>query len=129
MSSTFTTPSDDILISPGVMHSFLASGAISGGAFVKPAGAMSVVAGTEGIDNPLGVAAYEVAKGDYVTVYGAGSIVRCCAGSSITAGGDLQVGNKGQVNDDGVTYGGLVACCGIALDGCAANAAVRVLVK
>jgi len=123
------TPTDDILVvGNGAWYSYEASGAISGAQFVKMAGPMQVVTATCAHENTVGVAYAEVAKGEYVTIYGPGNIVRCVAASGITMGADLFVARDGKV-DDSLTYGGTHPCVGIALEGVAANAAIRVLLK
>ena len=123
------TPSDDILVQEGTFaFSFEASGAISGAQLVKSAGVMQVVKATDSQDNVLGVAAYEVAKGDYVAVYPLGNIVRCCAASGITTGAELHCASDGKV-DDSLTIAATIPCIGIALEPVDANDAIRVLLK
>lgn len=123
------TPSADILVDGYNLYSFLASSAVSGGALVKPVGEYSIGHAVSGCDNIIGVALYETAKGNMVTVAGPGCIVRCCASSSITYGSDLFSEETGKVRSDAV-YGGTTACIGVALESQRTNlGAIRVLLK
>lgn len=124
------TPSDDILVQEcGAMYSFTASSAVSGGSVVMPAGPMTVKMATPNIDNPIGVAQFEAAAGNAVTVLGPYNIVRCCASGGITWGDDLRVASTGKVHAGGPTYGGSSATIGIALDDARNNGALRVLLR
>lgn len=123
------TPSEDILVSgDGPLYSFTASSAVSGGALVKPVGEYTVGHAGAGDDNIVGVSLYEVAKGGTIAVAGPGNVVRCCASGSIPYGADLYSVATGKVDDYG-TYGGAIACVGVALETAANNAAIRVLLK
>jgi len=122
------TPSDDILVAGPALYAFQASAAISGASLVMPAGPMQVVTASINCNNAVGVAYAEVQKGKYLTVYGPGCIVRCCASSAITVGDDLYAAATGKVHA-GATYGSPSGCVGIALEGAEANGAVRVLLK
>jgi len=125
---SIVTPSADILVDGYNLYSFQASSAVSGGALVKPADVMKVIHATDGSDNVIGVALYETAKGNMVTIAGPGCIVRCCASGAIAYGADLYAVATGKV-DDYQTYGGTAACIGIALETASANGAIRVLLK
>ena len=122
------TPSEDILVDGMNLYSFTASSAVSGGALVKPVGEYSVGHATIGADNVIGVALYETAKGNMVSIAGPGCIVRCCASGTIGYGADLYAATTGRV-DDHLTYGGSSICIGIALDSATNNGAIRVLLK
>ena len=127
---TYVSPTDDIIVQEGTFgFSFEASGAISAGQLVKPAGPMQVVKSTSNLDNCVGVAAYTVTKGEVVTVYGPGNIVRGYCGSSTAVGSDLYAGNNtAGAFDDTSAYGITAPCVGIALEG-AKSGAIRILLK
>jgi len=125
----FTPTTDDIIVQEGTFgFSFVASGIISGGALVKVAGPMQVTEATNAIDNAIGVAHATVAKGDAVTVYPMGNIIRSCCCSATTMGDDLFVGLDGCF-DNSLTYGGVYPCVGIALESAAAGGTARILLK
>lgn len=111
----FRTITDDIIVQEGTFgFSFIASGTIYAGQMVKPAGPMQVLATTDVLNNSIGVAAYYVTKGEAVTVYGPGNIVRSCASGETAIGADLYGGHGGYFADD-VTYGGASPPVGISL--------------
>lgn len=123
------TPSNDILVQEnGAMYSFTASSAVSGGALVVPAGPMTVKHAASTADNVLGVAQFETAAGNAVTVLGPGNIVRCCASGVIGLGADLYAAATGKV-DDNFTLGGAQMCVGVSLESAINNGALRVLLK
>jgi len=122
------TPSDDILVDGYNLYSFQASSAVSGGALVKPVGEYTVGHGTAISDNVIGIALYETAKGNMVTIAGPGCIVRGVASGSITYGQDLYTASTGRFHA-GTTYGGLEACVGIALETIAESGSGRILLK
>jgi len=125
----FVTPTDDIILSEGTFgFSFIASGTISGAMLVKMNGPMYVVKATNGIDNAIGVAANKATKGEAVTVYGMGNIVRSYCASATTAGDDLYAALSGAF-DNSMTYGGIQPCVGIALESKAAGSTIRILLK
>jgi len=126
---TFVTPSDDVILQEGTFgFSFIASGAISGAMLVKANGPMYVVKCTAETDNAIGVAANTAAKGDALTVYGPGNIIRSYTASTATAGDDLFVApTAGFCN--AATYGGTYPCVGIALESKGAAGTIRVLLK
>jgi len=121
------TPSDDILVVGQNLYSFKASSAISGAAFVKPAGPMQVVHASANSCNTIGVALYETAAGKMITIAGPYCIVRCCVSSAVTAGDDLYAAATGKVHAGG--FYGTYASVGIALEGIASSGAVRVLLR
>ena len=125
---TFKALTDDIIVQEGTFgFSFIASGTIYGGQVVKPAGPMQVVKSTLASDNSIGVAAYYVTKGEAVTVYGPGNIIRSHCPSATACGADLYAGNDGTF-DDTDTYGGINPSIGISLE--ATNSgAIRILLK
>lgn len=119
---------DDIIVQEGTFgYAFVASGTIYAGQVVKPAGPMQVVACDNCTENAIGVAAYYVTKGETVTVYGPGNIVRCYCASSIAVGADLYPGNNGCV-DDAAVYGSTYPSIGVSLEG-TVSGAVRTLLK
>jgi len=119
---------DDIIVQEGTFgFSFTASGTIYGGQVVKMAGPMQVVKSELANDNSVGVAAYHVTKGEAVTVYGPGNIVRCHSPSGTAIGADLFAGNDGCV-DDTPTYGGIYPSIGISMEA-TTSGAIRVLLK
>lgn len=125
----FVTPTDDIIFAHGTFgYSFIASGTISGAMLVKPAGPMQVVKATDALDNSIGVAAFYVTKGEAVTVYGPGNIIRSCVGSSTSYGDDLYTGLNG-IFENSQTYGGTAPCVGIALETIAAGSTCKILLK
>ena len=125
---TFKTITDDIIVQEGTFgYSFTASGTIYGGQLVKMAGPMQVIKSEIATDNVVGVAAYYVTKGEAVTVYGPGNIVRCHAPSAQALGADLFAGNDGCV-DDTDTYGSVYPSIGIALEAIASGT-IRILLK
>jgi hypothetical protein len=134
MAGLFKAITDDIIIQEGTFgFSFVASSAISGGQIVKSAGPVStgglyVTKATDGQENAIGVAAYTRAKGEAVTVYGPGNIIRGCAASATTQGDDLFTGADGMFNNT-LTYGGVYPSIGISLETKAATAAMRILLK
>lgn len=128
MTTGIVTPSDDILIDGTNLYSFTASSAVSGGALVKVGGDYTVIHSVASVDNSIGVALYETATGELVSVAGPGCIVRCCAASGITKSSDVFAALYGKV-DATQTYGGTSPCIGIALETVAADAAIRVLLK
>ena len=113
----FKEITDDIIVQEGTFgYSFIASGTIYGGQVVKMAGPMQVAKAEVSTDNAIGVAAYYVTKGEAVTVYGPGNIVRGHCPSTATANGaDLFAGNDGCFQDD-EAYGGTRPCIGIAVE-------------
>jgi hypothetical protein len=130
MTTPFVQPSDDIIYQEGTFgYSFLASGAISGGQLVKSSGPMYVVGATAETDNALGVAAYKRAKGEELTIYGPGNIVRCFCPSTVTQGNALYVGPQGGVISGSALYGSANPCIGICLESKVAGSTVRVLLK
>lgn len=132
MVESFVTPSDDIIVQEGTFgFTFIASGAISGAQLVKPAGPMQVVKATVSTDNAIGIAAYTVSKGDAVTVYGPGNIVRSFAPSATAVGDDLFVSIRGAfgVGGAGLIYGGTSPSVGIALEGVVAGSTCKILLK
>ena len=125
---TFKTISDDIIVSEGTFgYSFIASGTIYGGQLVKPAGPMQVVKSESCTDNSIGVAAYSVTKGESVTVYGPGNVVRGHCPSATALGADLYTGNDGCF-DDTATYGLSFPSVGISLDQ-TVSGNIRILLK
>ena len=125
----FTCPTDDIIVQEGTFaYSFIASGTISGGALVKPAGPMQVVKATDGNDNAIGVAAFYVTKGESVAVYGPGNIIRSSVCSGALIGDDLYAAPNGAFNKS-LAYGGTAPCIGIALEPAAVNTVARILLK
>ncbi len=126
---TFVTPTDDIILQEGTFaFSFEASGAISGGMLVKPAGPMFVVKASAETDNVVGVAAYSVAKNDMVSVYGPGNIVRTYAGVATAVAADVYPSANAGI-DDSATYGSTSVPCGVSLEAISAAGTIRVLLK
>ncbi len=125
----FVVPTDDIILQEGTFaFSFEASGAISGGSLVKPAGPMFVVKGASGTDNTIGVAAYSVAKNDMVAVYGPGNIVRTYSPSSVKVASGLCCTVLGGVHCN-LPEGETFVKVGTALETISAAGTVRVLLK
>ena len=130
-SGVFKCPTDDVIVQEGTFgFSFIASGAISGASLVKPNGTMEVVKTSDSQSNSIGVAAYSVSKGEVVTVYGPGNIIRSYCASATASGDDLYAGVGGAFhNGGGVVYGGLSPSIGIALEPCNADTHIRILLK
>ena len=128
---TFKAITDDIIVQEGTFgYSFTASGTIYGGQLVKMAGPMQVVKADIPTDNAIGVAAYYVTKGEAVTVYGPGNIVRGHHPSTAASNGDdIYAGNDGCIYYN-VTYGGTSPCIGIALEVAAGGSgSAKILLK
>jgi hypothetical protein len=122
---------DDVIVQEGTFgYSFIASGTIYAGQLVKAAGPMQVVAAAASTDNSLGVAAYYVTKGETVTVYGPGNIIRSYATGTTAIGSDLYCGHGGYFEDD-ETLGGTSPPVGVALQVAATNGSgsITVLLK
>jgi len=126
----FVTPSEDIIVSEGTMaFTYQASGAISGAMLVKMQGDDKVVKCAGSTDNAIGVAAYTVANGEQVAVWGPGNLVRTyTASANVRAGDDVFVGNNAGVNKD-LTLGGTDVCVGVCTEGTVAAGTVKVLLK
>jgi len=128
-SGTFTAITDDVLLDDETFgFSFIASGALTAGMLVKPAGPMQVVKTADGADNAIGVAGDTVAKGHSIAVYGKGCIIRSCVASSTSYGDDLFAGHDGAFENT-QTYGGVFPSVGIALETQAAGSACKILLK
>ena len=88
--STFTT--DDIIVQEGTFaFDYDASGTVYGGQGVYAIGTMQVKAPAASVGHVkgcVGVAAYQIADGNPVAVYGPGNIVRVCVSSTSVAAGD-----------------------------------------
>jgi hypothetical protein len=131
-SGVFKCPTDDIIVQEGTFgFSFIASGAISGGALVKPNGTMQVVKTSNSQNNAIGVAAYSVSKDEVVTVYGPGNIIRSYCASATASGDDLFAGAGGAFHNGGAVevIGELSPVVGIALEPCNADTHIRILLK
>ena len=114
----FTSPTDDIIVQEGTFaYSMIASGAIKAGQAVKAAGgAMNVAVTTVALSTDvIGVAAYTVASGEHVAVYGPGNIVRVIISgtSKCTVGDDLYAQYEGKWATGTATAG---ACHAVALE-------------
>jgi hypothetical protein len=131
-SGAFTTQTDDIIIQEGTFgYSFIASGTIKAGQLVRPIGPMQVLACDQQAaaqDNAIGVAAFYVTKGEAVTVYGPGNIIRSCCASATAVGDDLYVGDGGAFTNL-VAVGGTEPLVGIALESALADKPARILLK
>jgi len=124
----FKAIKDYIIVQEGSFGlSFIASGTINGGQLVKMAGPMQVVKTDDRDGNTVGVAAYYVTKGEAVTVYGPGNIVRLHTASGVSCGADIFAGDDGGT-DDSTTYGGEFPSIGVALEA-AISGSYRALLK
>lgn len=107
---------------PGQAITLKASAAITGGQLVEVTGSGTVGPAGAASTKVVGVAAFDAATNDNVTIY-AGGVQHAKAAGAITAGDVVQAGAAGTVAS------GTTAPIGIALTTAATNADVRVSLR
>ncbi len=84
------------LHAPGKAITRVASAAITGGQIVVVSGSGTVAPGSAASAVVVGVAAFDAASGDNVTIY-AGGVQRCIASGTVTAGQTVEAAAAGGV--------------------------------
>lgn len=82
---------------PGKAITSQASATITGGQLVYVSGSGTVAPTATAADIPVGVAAFDAAAGEKVTVYGRGTVYKLTASGAITAGASVAAGAAGAV--------------------------------